>query len=149
MGAYFSNQQDSLHPSKEYLMTGPTDQFVEIAYRSRDAVTTAARTWNDAFRGYTSTLARGQFPLPSAHAAVDATFDLAAELWAQQHKFANALLDAGAGAYEALTPTGQLITKASDTVTGHAPEDANSEQAAQAAATSNETDKRGRAGRTA
>jgi hypothetical protein len=125
-------------------MAAPTDQFVEIAYRSRDAVATAARTWNDAFRGYTSTLASGQLPLPSAHTAIDATFDLAAELLAQQHKFAHALLDAGTGAYEALTPTGLVMTKAGDTANGHAPREANSEQVAQAAETSNETHKRGR-----
>jgi hypothetical protein len=93
-------------------MNGPTDQFVHLAHRSQDAVTTAVRTWSEAVQNYGSSLASSQFPLPNPQAAVDATFDLITQVLTQQREFATAMLDAGTEAGEAFAHAGEAITKA-------------------------------------
>ena len=41
-------------------MTAPTDQFVDIAKRSQEAVTTAVRTWADSVQSFAGSLTAGQ-----------------------------------------------------------------------------------------
>jgi class 3 adenylate cyclase len=93
-------------------VNSPTVQFVENARRGQEAVTTAVHTWSDAVQNYAGTLYTGPFPLPNAHAAVNAAFDLATQLLAQQREFANTLLDAGTRTGEAIASVGGAVAKA-------------------------------------
>lgn len=93
-------------------MNSPTVQFVENARRGQEAVTTAVHTWNDAVQNYAGALYSGPFPLPNAHAAVNAAFDLATQLLVQQREFANTLLDAGTRTGEAIASVGGAMAKA-------------------------------------
>ena len=48
-------------------MTTPTDQFVDIANRSQEAVTTAVHNWADTVQSFASKLTAGQSQLPDLH----------------------------------------------------------------------------------
>ena len=80
-------------------MTAPTDQFVDIAKRSQEAVTTAVRTWADSFQSLTGNLTGAQSQLPDAQSVVDTYFDFVEQVLANQrrlaHQFVAASLKAG------------------------------------------------------
>jgi len=58
-------------------MTTPTDQFVDIANRSQEAVATAVHNWADTVQSFASKLTAGQSQLPDPHTVVDQYFDFA------------------------------------------------------------------------
>jgi hypothetical protein len=77
-------------------MTAQTDPFTAVAQRSIEATTTAVRAWTESLQSYAGALSADR-PLPRAaevHTAVDAWFDLAAQLLTEQRTLANAAVDA-------------------------------------------------------
>jgi hypothetical protein len=87
-------------------MTAPTDQLVNIAKRSQEAVTTAVRSWTDAVKS----LAGNQPKLPDGHAVVDAYFDLADKAVAAQREAAQQAVAVGVKAAEALSAQAAKVT---------------------------------------
>ncbi|MGQ0576617.1 MAG: hypothetical protein ACT4RN_20800 [Pseudonocardia sp.] len=112
-------------------MTAPTDQFVDIAKRSQEAVTAAVRTWTDAVQGFTGTF--GAAPkLPDAQAVVGQYFDFAQQVLETQRSFTLSVLSAGTQAAENVTEQANRVAENVKAHTLHATE-ATSEQATQAA----------------
>jgi uncharacterized protein HemX len=70
-------------------MTAPTDQFVDIAQRTQEAVTTAVRTWADTVQNFAGNLTTGQTQLPDAQSVVDQYFDFAEKVLANQRQLAS------------------------------------------------------------
>lgn len=98
-------------------MTASTDQFVDIAKRSQDAVTDSLRTWTETVQGFAGQFTAGARPqLPDTTVAVDRVFDVAEQVLAQQREFAKTVLGASRGAVETLT---EQATKAAESVTEH------------------------------
>ena len=92
-------------------MTAPTDQFVDLANRSQEAVTTAVRTWTDSVQSFASTLAAGEGQLPDLQGAVDQYFDFVEKVLANQREFAQQWASAAAKASEAVTEQAQRATQ--------------------------------------
>ena len=97
-------------------MTTPTDQFVDIANRSQEAVTTAVRTWADTVQSFASKLTAGQSQLPDLSSVVDQYFDLAEKVLANQRELAQQWASATLKATEAVTEQAQRATQS---VTAH------------------------------
>jgi hypothetical protein len=92
-------------------MTAPTDQFVDLANRSQEAVTTAVRTWSDTVQSFASRLTTGQSQLPDLTGVVDQYFDFAEKVLANQREFAHQWASATAKASEAVTEQAQRATQ--------------------------------------
>src|SRR4051794_40504132 len=92
-------------------MTAPTDQFVDIASRSQEAVTTAVRTWTDSVQSFASKLTAGQGQLPDLQGVVDQYFDFAEKVLANQREFVSQWASATAKASEAVTEQAQRATQ--------------------------------------
>ena len=92
-------------------MTAPTDQFVDIANRGQEAVTTAVRTWTDTVQTFASKLTAGQSPVTDLQGVVDQYFDFAEKVLANQREFANQWASATAKASEAVTEQAQRATQ--------------------------------------
>jgi uncharacterized protein YoxC len=92
-------------------MTAPTDQFVDIANRSQEVVTTAVRTWADTLQSLTSKLNSGQSQLPGLSSVVDQYFDFAQKVLANQREFAQQWASATVKATEAVTEQAQRATQ--------------------------------------
>ena len=92
-------------------MTAPTDQFVDIANRSQEAVTTAVRTWTDTVQSFASKLTAGQSPVTDLQGVVDQYFDFAEKVLANQREFANQWASAAVKASEAVTEQTQRATQ--------------------------------------
>jgi len=92
-------------------MTAPTDQFVDIANRGQEAVTTAVRTWTDTVQSFASKLTAGQSPVTDLQGVVDQYFDFAEKVLANQREFANQWASATAKASEAVTEQAQRATQ--------------------------------------
>ena len=97
-------------------MTTPTDQFVDIANRSQEAVTTAVRTWADTVQSFASKLTAGQSQLADLSSVVDQYFDFAEKVLANQRELAEQWAAATLTATEAVTEQAQRATQS---VTGH------------------------------
>ena len=97
-------------------MTAPTDQFVDIANRGQEAVTTAVRTWTDSVQSFASKLTAGQGQLPDLQGVVEQYFDFAEKVLANQREFAQQWASATAKASEAVTEQAQRATQS---VTAH------------------------------
>jgi hypothetical protein len=92
-------------------MTAPTDQFVDLANRSQEAVTTAVRTWTDSVQSLTGKLSAGQGQLPDLQSVVEQYFDFAEKVLANQREFAQQWASATAKASEAVTEQAQRATQ--------------------------------------
>ena len=86
-------------------MATPTDQFVDIANRSQEAVTTAVRTWADTMQSFASKLIAGQSQLADLSSVVDQYFDFAEKILANQRELAQQWTSATAKASHAVTPS--------------------------------------------
>jgi len=84
-------------------MSAPTDQFIEIANRTQEAVTTAVRTWADTIQTFTGSVTGSRPSLPNAQGAVDRYFDFAEQLLESQRRIAKTVLTASAQAAETVT----------------------------------------------
>jgi hypothetical protein len=91
-------------------MTAPTDQYVDIANRSQEAVTTAIRTWADTVQSFASTLS-SQSPLPGLPSVVDEYFSLAEKVLASQREFVQQWASAAVAATEAVAEQAQRSTQ--------------------------------------
>jgi hypothetical protein len=98
-------------------MTAPTDQFVDIAKRSQEAVTTAVRTWADSLQSLAGNLTAGQAQLPDPQTVVDGYFDFAEKVLATQRRFASEFVSASVKAGETVQ---EQVSKATETVTAQA-----------------------------
>lgn len=112
-------------------MTAPTDQFVDIAKRGQEAVTTAVRTWTDAVQSFTGSLTGGTPKLPDAQAVVDQYFDFAQQMLESQRSFTLSVLTAGTQAAENVTEQANRVAESVKSRTVQAAEQT-SEQAPQA-----------------
>ena len=92
-------------------MTAPTDQFVDIANRGQEAVTTAVRTWTDSVQSLASKFTAGQGQLPDLQGVVEQYFDFAEKVLANQREFAQQWASAAAKASEAVTEQTQRATQ--------------------------------------
>ena len=92
-------------------MTAPTDQFVDIANRGQEAVTTAVRTWTDTVQTFASKLTAGQSPVTDLQGVVDQYFDFVEKVLANQREFANQWASATVKASEAVTEQAQRATQ--------------------------------------
>ena len=92
-------------------MTAPTDQFVDIANRSQEAVTTAVRTWTDSVQSFAGKLTAGQGQLPDLQGVVEQYFDFAEKVLANQREFAQQWASATVKASEAVTEQTQRATQ--------------------------------------
>jgi hypothetical protein len=84
-------------------MYTPTEDLTRIANNSRDAVAAALNTWAEAAQRY-ATEFDAQHPVPDAaetQAAIDAAYDLAGKLLAEQRAFATSVIAASKEATEA------------------------------------------------
>lgn len=72
-------------------MTVSTDQFTQLAHRGQEAFSAAVRAWQNTLRYYPEAISSTEV-LPDIDAAVDAAFDLAANVLADQREFTKALV---------------------------------------------------------
>ena len=98
-------------------MTAPTDQFVDIAKRSQEAVTTAVRNWADSVQSIAGNLTTGHAQLPDPLHVVDGYFDFAEKVLATQRRVVSELISASVKAGETVQ---EQVTKAAETVTAQA-----------------------------
>ena len=92
-------------------MTAPTDQFVDIAKRSQEAVSTAVRSWADSVQNLTGQLGAGQSQLPNPHDFVNTYFDFAEKVLANQRQLATQFVSASVKAGESVQ---EQVTKLTD-----------------------------------
>ncbi len=92
-------------------MTAPTDQFVDIANRSQEAVTAAVRNWTDTVQSVTGKLTSGQSQLPDLQNVVDQYFDFVEQVLANQRQFAQQWASATVKATESVTEQAQRATQ--------------------------------------
>jgi hypothetical protein len=95
-------------------MTAPTDQFVDIAKRSQEAVTTAVRSWADTVQSFAGNLTGGQAQLPDPLTVVDTYFDFAEKFLANQRQLATQFVSASVKAGESVQ---EQVSKATEQVT--------------------------------
>ena len=88
------------------MMTVPTDQFVDIANRSKETVATAVRTWADAVQSI-AVMTAGQSQLPALHSVVKQYFDFTEKMVANQRNFAQQWASATVKASEVMTEQAQ------------------------------------------
>ena len=91
-------------------MTAPTDQFVDIANRSQEVVTTAVRTWADTLQSFASKPS-SQSPLPGLSSVVDQYFNFAQKVLASQREFVQQWASATVKATEAVAEQAQRATQ--------------------------------------
>jgi hypothetical protein len=95
-------------------MTAPTDQFVDIAKRSQEAVTTAVRSWADTVQSFAGNLTAGQAQLPDPQSAVDTYFDFVEKVLANQRQLASQFVSASVKAGESVQ---EQVSKVTEQVT--------------------------------
>ena len=98
-------------------MTAPTDQFVDIAKRSQEAVTTAVRNWADSVQSFAGNLTTGHAQLPDPLHVVDGYFDFAEKVLATQRRLASDFVSASVKAGETVQ---EQVSKATEPVTAQA-----------------------------
>jgi hypothetical protein len=92
-------------------MTAPTDQFVDIAKRSQEAVTTAVRSWADSVSSFAGNLTGGQSQLPDPQSVVDTYFDFAEKVLANQRQLASQFVSASVKAAETVQEQAHRATE--------------------------------------
>jgi hypothetical protein len=97
-------------------MTAPTDQFVDIANRSQEAVTSAVQTWADTVQSFASKVTTTPGQLPDLPSVVETYFDFVEKVLANQREFAQQWASAATKATEAVTEQAQRATQS---VTSH------------------------------
>jgi hypothetical protein len=81
-------------------MTEATDTFAELTRQGHQVFSTAIQAWEQAARSMTGAAAgRPGTQLPDVGASVDAAFDFAVQMLADQREFTRTLMSAGAQAF--------------------------------------------------
>src|SRR5215212_1492721 len=76
-------------------MTEANEQFAELTRRGHQVFAAALRAWEDAARTLTEAVRRPPSRLPDVRQSVDAAFDFAAQMLADQREFTKTLMTAG------------------------------------------------------
>jgi hypothetical protein len=84
-------------------MTEATDQFAELTRRGHDLFTAAVQAWDQAARSIAEAARRPEGRLPDIRASVDAAFDFAAQMLADQREFTKTLMSVGSQVVAATT----------------------------------------------
>jgi hypothetical protein len=105
-------------------MVVATDQFAQFAHRGQEAYSTAVRAWQDTLRSYPR-IAPSTEALPAVYATVDAAFDLAERVLANQREFTKTLISVGTQTVETITKQATWFA----THTAEAAKDAGHEEA--------------------
>ena len=95
-------------------MTAPTDQFVDIAKRSQEAVSTAVRSWADSVQNLAGNFNAGQTQLPDPQSVVDTYFDFAEKFLANQRQLATQFVSVSVKAGETVQ---EQVSKVTEQVT--------------------------------
>ena len=82
-------------------MTEAGDRFAELTRQGHQLFTAAVQAWEQAARSMADAARRPESRLPDLGASVDAAFDFAAQMLADQRDFTRTLLSAGAEAFAA------------------------------------------------
>jgi hypothetical protein len=82
-------------------MTEATDRFAELTRQGHQVFTAAVQAWEQAARSMAGAAGRPGGQLPDVGASVDAAFDFAAQMLADQRDFTRTLMSAGAKAFAA------------------------------------------------
>jgi outer membrane biosynthesis protein TonB len=82
-------------------MTEATDRFAELTRQGHQVFTAAVQAWEQAARSMAGAAGRPGAQLPDVGASVDAAFDFAAQMLADQRDFTRTLMSAGAKAFAA------------------------------------------------
>jgi hypothetical protein len=92
---------------EECRMPEEPDTFAELTRRGHEVFTAAVRAWDQAARSLAEAARRPESPMPDLRASIDAAFDFAAQMLADQREFTAALLAmkarAASGTAEAAT----------------------------------------------
>jgi predicted RecB family nuclease len=96
------------------MMTAPTDQFVDIAKRSQEAVSAAVRTWADSVQNFAGNINTGQAQLPDPQSVVNTYFDFAEKVLANQRQLATQFVSVSVKAGESVQ---EQVSKVSEQVT--------------------------------
>ena len=91
-------------------MTAPTDQFVDIAKRSQEAVSTAVRSWADSVQNFAGNLNAGPGQLPNPQSVIDTYFDFAEKALSMQREAVQQVVSAGVKATEAVKDQASKVT---------------------------------------
>ena len=94
-------------------MTAPTDQFVDIAKRSQEAVNAAVRQWADSVQSFAGNLNAGHAQLPDPQSVVNTYFDFAEKVLANQRQLATQFISASVKAGESVQ---EQVNKVSEQV---------------------------------
>jgi hypothetical protein len=76
-------------------MTEAPDQFAELTRRGHQVFAAAIRAWEEAARSLAEAARQRENPLPGVRASVDAAFDFAAQMLADQRDFTKTLMSVG------------------------------------------------------
>jgi hypothetical protein len=101
-------------------MTDPSDAFADLTRQGHQVFAAAVQAWQQAARSMAEAAGRPGAQVPDVAASVDAAFDFAAQMLADQRDFTRTLMSAGADALAAAQPP----TAGADTETPAAPEPA-------------------------
>jgi hypothetical protein len=82
-------------------MTVATDQFTQLAHRGQEAFSAAVRAWQNTLRSYPGAIPSTE-ALPDVDATVDAAFDLAARVLADQREFTKALVSVATQSFKTI-----------------------------------------------
>ena len=94
-------------------MTQPTEQFAELTRRGHQVFAAALRAWEQAARSIAEAAGRPGGRLPDVQASVDAAFDFAAQMLADQREFAMELMSvAGRAGATAAAPDQPALEEA-------------------------------------
>jgi hypothetical protein len=92
-------------------MTEATDQFAELTRRGHELFTAAVQAWDQAARSIAGAARRPEDRLPDIRASVDAAFDFAAQMLADQRDFTKTLMSVGSKVVAATAERAEPVTE--------------------------------------
>jgi hypothetical protein len=103
-------------------MTEANDRFAELARRGHEVFTAAVQAWEQAARSLAEAARRPEGSLPDIRASVDAAFDFAARMLADQREFTKTVMSLGSQVVTATTQrAAQVIEPAAITASDDSP----------------------------
>jgi hypothetical protein len=103
-------------------MTEANDRFAELTRRGHEVFTAAVQAWEQAARSLAEAARRPEGGLPDIRASVDAAFDFAARMLADQREFAKTVMSMGSQVVTVTTQRAAPVTEpAAITASGGSP----------------------------
>jgi hypothetical protein len=103
-------------------MTEANDRFAELTRRGHEVFTAAVQAWEQAARSLAEAARRPEGGLPDIRASVDAAFDFAARMLADQREFAKTVMSMGSQVVTVTTQRAAPVTEpAAITASGDSP----------------------------